>query len=127
MIGDETETVLLRPRAFLPEVACLVLWRRSARARRVSLKISPRDAAVIVTLPMRAHRRLGMALLAEHAAWVTERLGAIEAPVVLEPGGRCPLAMCHMLLSMTLSAAGEGSSSRGGWWWVAGWNFCPAG
>ena len=91
MIGDETETVLLRPRAFLPEVACLVLWRRSARARRVSLKISPRDAAVIVTLPMRAHRRLGMALLAEHAAWVTERLGAIEAPVVLEPGGAVPI------------------------------------
>jgi len=91
MIADETETVLLRPRAFLPEVACLVLWRRSARARRVSLKISPRDAAVIVTLPMRAHRRMGMALLNEHAAWVTERLGAIEVPSVLEPGAAVPI------------------------------------
>ncbi len=86
MSPDESETVLLRPRAFLPEVACVVHWRRSARARRVSLKISPREAAVIVTLPPRAHRRAGMALLNEHAAWVTERLAAMEPPAMLEPG-----------------------------------------
>ena len=70
----------------MPEVACAVRWHRSARARRVSLKISPREAAVIITLPMRAARRAGMALLNEHAAWVTQRLAAIEPPQALAPG-----------------------------------------
>ena len=88
MTVDDFETVLLRPQAFLPEVPCIVHWRRSAKARRVSLKISPREAAVIVTLPPRAHRRAGMALLNEHAAWVTQRLAAMETPPALAPGAQ---------------------------------------
>jgi len=99
MTADETETVLLRPRAFMPEVPCTVHWNRSARARRVSLKISPRDGAVIVTLPMRAARRAGMALLNEHAAWVTQRLAAIEQPRPFAPGATVPIGdMPHEII-----------------------------
>lgn len=83
--------MLLRPRAFMAEVACLVRWQRSARARRVSLKICPREAAVVVTLPTRVTRRAGMALLTEHAAWVAQRLAAIEAPPALLDGAMVPL------------------------------------
>ncbi len=75
----------------MPEVPCTVRWNRSARARRVSLKISPRDGAVIVTLPIRAARRAGMALLNEHADWVAQRLAAIEPPRPFAPGVTVPI------------------------------------
>jgi len=75
----------------MPEVPCVVRWNRSARARRVSLKISPRDGAVIVTLPMRAARRAGMALLNEHADWVAQRLAAMEPPREFGPGVTVPV------------------------------------
>jgi predicted metal-dependent hydrolase len=66
--------------------ACPVEWRRSARARRVSLRIDARAGTVVVTLPPRAARRAGMALLATHAAWVRERLAALKPAVAFEPG-----------------------------------------
>lgn len=71
--------------------ACQVRWRRSARARRVSLRIDARAGAVVVTLPPRAGRRAGMALLADHAAWVMGRLAALAPHVPLEPGAEVPL------------------------------------
>jgi predicted metal-dependent hydrolase len=64
-----------------------VVWRRSARARRVSLRIDARAGKVVVTLPTRAARSAGMALLADNAAWVAERLAALPAPVAFAPGG----------------------------------------
>ncbi|WP_043339506.1 M48 family metallopeptidase [Belnapia moabensis] len=63
-----------------------VQWRRSARARRVSLRIDVRSGAVVVTLPLRAGRPAGVALLKTHAAWVRERLAALAPPVVFMPG-----------------------------------------
>ena len=91
MESAEREVILLRPRASMAEVPCPVRWHRSARARRVSLKICPREAAVIVTLPARGSRRAGMALLTEHAAWVAQRLAAIEAPPILADGAHIPV------------------------------------
>src|SRR3978361_1781377 len=52
-------------------------WRRSGRARRVSLRIDPRGGAIIVTLPMRASRRAGMALVMNHTGWLADRLAAL--------------------------------------------------
>jgi len=99
MESAERETILLRPRAFMAEIACPVRWHRSARARRVSLKICPREAAVIVTLPARGSRRAGMALLTEHAAWVTQRLAAIESPAPLAAGVEVPIGgMPHRIV-----------------------------
>ena len=64
-----------------------MLWRRSARARRVSLRIDARAGKVVVTLPTRTARSAGMALLADNAAWVAQRLAALPAPLSFTPGG----------------------------------------
>ena len=61
----------------LPSGDARVEWRRHARARRVSLRIDPSDGAIVVTLPPRASRRAGMALLMGHVDWVAKRIAAL--------------------------------------------------
>jgi predicted metal-dependent hydrolase len=68
-----------------------VSWRRSSRARRVSLRIDMRAGGVVVTLPPRASRRAGLALLHAHAGWVVDRIAALPQPVVLAHGTVVPI------------------------------------
>jgi predicted metal-dependent hydrolase len=75
----------------LPGGPARVEWRRSKRARRISLRIDPREGAVVVTLPPRAGRTAGMALLMNHADWVTSRLAALPGPVPFANGAHVPL------------------------------------
>jgi len=75
----------------LPGGEAMVQWRRSARARRVSLRIDPRDGAVVVTLPQRAGRPAGVALLMDHADWVTRRLAALPGAIAFEDGASVPV------------------------------------
>lgn len=75
----------------LPSGEARVTWRRNARARRVSLRINPSDGVIVVTLPPRASRRAGMALLMGHADWVARRLAALPVPVTLEDGAAVPV------------------------------------
>jgi predicted metal-dependent hydrolase len=75
----------------LPGGSARVEWRRSRRARRVSLRIDPREAAVVVTLPPRAGRPAGMALLMNHADWVVERLAALPGHIPFVEGALVPL------------------------------------
>jgi predicted metal-dependent hydrolase len=75
----------------LPGGPALVEWRRSARARRVSLRIDPRGGAVVVTLPPRAARTAGVALLMNHADWVSARLAALPGPIPFADGAVVPL------------------------------------
>ena len=88
---SDSETVVLRPGALGAEVDCPVRWCRSARARRVSLRIDARAGEVVVTLPMRTARRAGMSLLTTHAAWVMQRLSALAPPLPFAPGVEIPL------------------------------------
>lgn len=76
----------------LPGGPAWIEWRRSIRARRVSLRIDPQSGAVVVTLPMRAARNAGMALLMDHAHWVSDRLAALPEALKLEDGASVPLA-----------------------------------
>ena len=76
----------------LPRGTAQVEWRRNARARRVSLRIDPRDGAVVVTLPSRAGRRAGMALLQTHADWITTRLASLPGRVAFTDGAPVPIA-----------------------------------
>ena len=76
-----TESVLL------PHGPTPVQWRRSARARKVSLRIDPRAGSVIVTLPARAAVSAGRALLLAHAGWVAERIGRLPAAAAFADGG----------------------------------------
>ncbi|MCX7382329.1 MAG: DUF45 domain-containing protein, partial [Alphaproteobacteria bacterium] len=75
----------------LPHGPAEVEWRRSARARRVSLRIDPRGGAVIVTLPGRTSRKAGLALLMDHAGWVAERLAALPGTIQFADGATIPL------------------------------------
>ncbi len=75
----------------LPGGPALVEWRRSARARRVSLRIDPRGGAVVVTLPPRAARTAGVALLLNHAEWISARLAALPGAVPFADGAALPL------------------------------------
>ena len=78
-------------RLALPGGEALVAWRRNPRARRVSLRIDPQQGSVIVTLPRRASRAAGMALLNDHADWVVGRLAALPVATVLAEGALVPL------------------------------------
>jgi predicted metal-dependent hydrolase len=75
----------------LPCCSARVEWRRSTRARRVSLRIDPRGGNVVVTLPPRAARSAGMALLTTHADWVASRLAALPDHVPLVDGAMVPI------------------------------------
>ena len=75
----------------LPGGPARIEWRRSARARRISLRIDPRGGAVVVTLPPRAGRTAGVALLMDHAGWVAERLAALPGMTLFADGAAIPL------------------------------------
>lgn len=68
-----------------------VQWRRSARARRVSLRIDPRGGAVVITLPPRASRKSGLQLLMAHADWVQGRIAALPQAMPFSDGATVPL------------------------------------
>jgi predicted metal-dependent hydrolase len=76
----------------LPSGLARVEWRRSSRARRVSLRIDPTGGAVVVTLPARASRKAGMALLMGHAEWVSNRLAALPEAITFTEGATVPIA-----------------------------------
>jgi predicted metal-dependent hydrolase len=64
---------LSRESLALPGGLADVIWRRSDRARRISLRIDARTGAVVVTLPPRSSKRAGMSLLMENGGWVSRR------------------------------------------------------
>jgi predicted metal-dependent hydrolase len=76
----------------LPHGPARIDWRRSSRARRISLRIDPRHGAVVITLPPRASRAAGMALLMDHASWVAERLAALPRTVSFADGAVVPVS-----------------------------------
>ena len=98
--GDET----IGPEAGFPGP---VQWRRSARARRVSLRIDIRSGAVVVTLPLRTGRPAGVALLTTHAAWVRERLAALTPPVVFAPGAEVAVGGAPHVVRVVADRPGE--------------------
>ncbi len=86
-----------------------VLWRRSVRARKISLRIDPRAGGVVVTLPPRAAQAAGMALLQDNAAWVAERLARLPDPILLANGVAIPIdGLPHRIRHMP--------AGRGGAW-----------
>ena len=76
----------------LPAGELPVRWNRCGRARRISLRIDPRAGAVVVTLPARAGREAGLALLRTHADWAAGRLAALPLAVAFDEGATLLLA-----------------------------------
>ncbi len=89
----------------LPGGAARVAWRRNRRARRVSLRIDPKGGAVVVTLPPRAGRQAGVALLMDHADWVVQRLAALPGAVAFVDGAAVEL---HGMVHVIRRAGGRG-------------------
>lgn len=75
----------------LPGGPAQIHWRRSRRATRVSLRIDPREGAVVVTLPPRIGRTAGVALLMDNADWVARRLAALPGQIPFADGAEVPL------------------------------------
>jgi predicted metal-dependent hydrolase len=76
----------------LPRGPTQVQWRHSPRARRVSLRIDPGSSSVVVTLPDRIGRAEGMAMLTDHAGWITSHLAALPAALAFVDGAMVPVA-----------------------------------
>src|SRR3984885_10028024 len=75
----------------LPSGIARVEWRRSSRARRVSLRIDAAGGGVIVVLPPRASHKAGLALLKNHVSWLVDRLAALPEAVQFTDGAVVPI------------------------------------
>ncbi len=103
----------------LPGGPAQVAWRRSSRARRVSLRIDPRAGSVVVTLPPRAGRVAGMALLMSQAGWISARIAALPHAVAFVDGALVPLdGVEHPIRHLP---------ERRGGAWVEGGAICVSG
>ena len=84
-----------------------VEFRRSARARRVSLRIDAARGGVVITLPPRTSRRAGILLLRAHEAWVAEKLAALPGAIPFVAGATVPVnGRPHVIVP----AAGHGGA-----------------
>jgi predicted metal-dependent hydrolase len=81
--------------------AATIVWRRHTRARRITLRIDPGQGNVVITLPARAARAAGLALLNTHAGWVASRLAALPCVPPLVAGGTVPInGVPHLIRHM---------------------------
>jgi len=62
----------------------VVHWRRSAQARRISLRVSGLDGKITLTMPRRAASRHGHDFLNERAGWLRSAVAALP--------DQCPIA-----------------------------------
>ncbi|MGD9863316.1 MAG: M48 family metallopeptidase [Pseudodonghicola sp.] len=77
---------------FLPGVPPVPLTlRRSARARRISLRISQLDGRVTLTLPRGVPEAEGLDFAQEKADWIRSHLGARSADIRAAPGAILPI------------------------------------
>ncbi len=86
-----------------------VEFRRSVRARKISLRIDPAQGGVVITLPPRASRRAGLSLLQTHEAWVAEKLAELPGAIPFVAGAVIPI---HGLPHVIVPA---GSRPGGAW------------
>ena len=93
----------------MPPESPQVEWRRSPRARRITLRIDTKTGQVIVTLPMRAARAAGQALLTQHADWVSSRLAALPAAAPFAHGS-------SVMIDGTPHLIHHSPGARGGAW-----------
>ena len=68
-----------------------LILRRSAAARRISLRISQLDGRVTLTLPKRLAEREALAFARSKEEWIREHLDARGADVAIGIGAELPL------------------------------------
>jgi predicted metal-dependent hydrolase len=98
----------------------VVAFRRSQRARKISLRIDAAEGGIVITLPLRASRRAGLSLLQAHEAWVAERLAALPVALPFVAGAAVPVGgVPHVITPV--------ASGRGGAWVEPGAIFVTGG
>ncbi len=81
--------------------------RRSARARRMSLKVDPAQRVATLVLPPRASAAAALAFVDDHVAWLQDRLAALPASISFLPGQVVPLLdQPHRLVAMPAARRG---------------------
>lgn len=73
------------------EPPVVVTFRRSARARRMTLRVSRMDGRVTLTLPRGVPEAEGVAFAEERAAWIRKHLAAHVLPAAITIGGSIPV------------------------------------
>jgi predicted metal-dependent hydrolase len=68
-----------------------ILYRRSPRARRMSLRVDPKGGGVVVVMPDRASAAAAERFVARHAGWVMHQLARLPAPVPFADGAVVPV------------------------------------
>lgn len=68
-----------------------VLLRRSARARRLSLRVSRLDGRVTLSLPPRASERAALAFLREKESWIRANLEMLPEDRIAQIGAKLPV------------------------------------
>jgi predicted metal-dependent hydrolase len=97
-----------------------VTFRRSARARKISLRIDARAEGVLITLPARASHKAGLDLLAAHESWAAEKLAALPPPLRFCAGAVVPVnGVPHEIV--------HAPGARGGAWAEAGCLYVTGG
>jgi predicted metal-dependent hydrolase len=83
--------------ASLPQTVMLrhgpvrLAWRRSTRARRVSLRVDPSDGSVVITLPPKAGTKTAMTLLQTHLDWISDRIAVLPQAISFADGASVPI------------------------------------
>ncbi len=67
------------------------ILRRDARARRMLLRVMPRDGTVVLVLPKRAGLAAGQAFMQEQAGWILARQAERPQAEPWQDGGHLPL------------------------------------
>lgn len=84
-----------------------VAFRRSDRARKISLRIDPAQGGIVITLPPRASRRAGLSLLQAHEAWVAEKLAELPIAMPFLPGAMVPVhGVPHVISPVPMGRGG---------------------
>lgn len=92
----------------LPPTVPLV-WRRSPRARRMTLRIDAQGGSVVVTMPERISQRQGLAFVHQHMDWITSSLAALPEKRVLANGHEV------MIEGLPVPILHEPDARRGTW------------
>jgi predicted metal-dependent hydrolase len=108
-----TESALTTELVAVQGALAKVAFRRSARARKISLRIDAAQGGIVITLPPRASRRAGLSLLQTHEVWVAEKLAEMPQAVPFLAGAAVPIdGLPHIIRPL--------AQGRGGAWIESG-------
>ena len=68
-----------------------IVLRRSARARRITLRVSALDGRVTLSLPKGVAERTALDFARDKEGWIRKHLARQEGPVIVGLGGEVPL------------------------------------